>query len=72
MNFILIKPIFLQINKKIILLKLIKNPAYDLNVRLSEVFNINQDIIQIYNNKDIKLFSQYFINISLKDSQGIG
>ena len=44
---------------------------YGLNMRLSRVFDIDQDIIQIYNDKDIQLFSQYLINISLKDSQDI-
>lgn len=30
------------------------------------VFNINKDIIQVSNNKDIKFFSQDFIDVSLE------
>ncbi len=33
---------------------------------LSWIFSINQDIIQVYHNKDIKLFSENFIVIALK------
>ena len=33
--------------------ELIKYPAYNLNVRLSRVFSIDQYVIQIYNNKNI-------------------
>ena len=39
------KPTFLQIGKKGVLSKLVQNPAYGLNVRLSGVFDIDQDII---------------------------
>ena len=53
------------------LLELVQSPTYGLNVSLPKVFNINQDIIQIYNNKNIKLFSKYLVNISLKDGRGI-
>ena len=47
------KPIFLQVGKEGMLLELVQNQAYNLNVRLSGVFDIDQDIIQIYDNKDI-------------------
>ena len=47
----------LQIGKEEMLLKLVQNLAYGLNVGLSGVFGIDQDIIQVYNDKDIKLFS---------------
>ena len=47
------KPIFFQVGKEEVLPKLIQNPAYGLNVRLSGVFGIDQDIIQVYNNKDV-------------------
>ena len=47
------KPTILQVGKEGMLPKLIRNSAYGFNVRLSEVFGIDQDIIQVYNNKDI-------------------
>ena len=47
------KPTFLQVGEEEILPELVLNPAYDLNMRLSGIFGIDQDIIQVYNNKDI-------------------
>lgn len=42
-----------------------------LNIRLAKIFDIYYNVLQIYNNKDIKLFFRNFINISLKLSQSI-
>ena len=47
------KTTFLQVGKEGMLPELVQNPAYGLNVRLSGVFGIDQDIIQVYNNKYI-------------------
>ena len=52
----MIKPILFQDGKEVMLQKLIKYLAYNLNMRLSPIFGINQDPIQIYNHKNIKLF----------------
>ena len=38
---------------------------------LAKVFDIDQDIVQIYNNKDIKLLSKDFIDIALKGGRSI-
>ena len=47
------KPTFLQVGKKGVFPKLVQDPAYGLNVGLSEVFGIDQDIIQVYDDKDV-------------------
>ena len=47
------KPIFLQVGKEKMHPKLVQNIAYGHNIRLFKVFNIDQDIIQVYDNKDI-------------------
>ena len=39
---------------------------------LAWILGIDKDIIQINNNKDIKLLSQDYINITLKARQSIG
>ena len=67
----MIKPSFLQVEKKGIFSELVQNSAYNLNMRLSGIFDINQDIIQVYNNKDIKLLSQYLINVFLEGGWSI-
>lgn len=40
-------------------------------MQLASFFNINQDIIQIKNNKDIKLFSKNIVNVSLEASWNV-
>ena len=65
------KPTFLQVGEEGVFPKLVQNPAYGLNVRLFGVFGIDQDIIRVYNGKDVEIFSQYFIYVSLKDGRGI-
>lgn len=47
-------------------MELIKNLVYNLKVWLTGVFDIDQNTIQIYNYKDIKLFGKNLINIALK------
>ena len=40
-------------------------------MKLAKVFNIDQNIIQIYNNKNIKLLDKDLINVALKNGQNI-
>ena len=47
------KSTFLQVGKKEVFPKLVQNPAYTLNVRLSGIFSIDQDIIQVYDDKNV-------------------
>ena len=63
---------FLEVGKERILLKLVQNLVYGLNMRLPRVFGIDQDIIQVYDNKDIQLFSHHLVKISLEGGRGIG
>ena len=41
------------------------------DMRLTGVFGIDQDIVQIYNNKDIKLLSKDLIDVALKGGRSI-
>lgn len=52
-------------------MELIKGPAYSLNMWLAKVFDIDQNIVQIYNDKDIKLLYKNLIDIVLKVSKSI-
>ena len=51
--------------------ELVKYPAYGLNVRLSRVLSVDQYVIQIYNKKNIQLFSQNLVNVSLEGGRSI-
>ena len=50
------KSTFLQVDKDKILTKLKKNSVYSFNMRLAQVFSVDQDVIQIYIYKNIELF----------------
>ena len=47
------------------------NPSNGIAVGLAWVLDINEDIISINNDKNIKLFSQDFINITLETGRCI-
>lgn len=65
----------LQINKRPIFPKLIKDPAYNFHVELVEIFDVNQNIVQIYYDRAIhydealKLLNKDVININLEACQ---
>ena len=44
---------------------------YYLNVVFSLVFSVDEDIIQIHNDKDMKFFCKNFINVALEYCQSI-
>ena len=62
----------LQIGIQREFLQLIKNPIYCFNVAFSFVFGIDEDIIQIYNYKDIEFFSKDLIDIALECCRSVG
>lgn len=70
-NLILIEPIFFKIDKKAIFSQNIYYLLNNCHMILVRIFSINKDIIQIYDNKNVKLFGQNLIDIILKSDQGI-
>lgn len=56
---------YMLIDKNSLFLELIKNPSYYFYMKLTKVFNIYQNIIQIYNDKNIKVFNKNLINVIL-------
>ena len=51
---------------------MVKDLIYCLDITFSFVLSIDEDIIQIHNDKDIKLFCKDFIDIVLECCQNIG
>ena len=45
---------------------------YCLDMAFSFVLNVDEDIIQIHNDKDIELFREDFIDIVLESCQSVG
>ena len=63
---------FLQISILEKFPQLVKDPTFSLNMIFSFIFNIDKNIIQIYNNNNIKLFHVDLIDIALEICQSIG
>ena len=60
-----------QISKYAIFLKLSKNLPNGFKVTMASVFGINQDIITINNDENIKFACQNFVDITLEASKDI-
>lgn len=70
-NLILLKSTFSHVDEKLVFLEPIQALAYDLHMRPTRVFSIDQNIIQIHDDKNVKLFGKNFINIALEASWSI-
>ncbi len=46
---------FFQVNIQQIFPQLVQNPLNNFYVAISLIFGVNKNVIQVYNNKDIKL-----------------
>lgn len=71
LNLILIKSTFYYISKELEFLKLVKNQTYGFYMWLAWLLDINQNIIQIHNDKNIKLFNKNLIDAALKTGRNI-
>ncbi len=66
------KSILLQIYIKAIFPQLLEYPSHCLNVELSWILSIDQDVVQVHYNEDIKLLIENFVDIALKTGGCIG
>ena len=59
----------LQIGKKaVFFLELFEDPADSFNVGLARVLGMDQNVVQIHDNKNIELFGEDLIDVALKAS----
>lgn len=58
--------IFLHVSIPKMFSKLFKNPAYSFNIVHPSILGTNQNVIQMEDHKDVKLFSQNLVNVVLK------
>ena len=61
-----------KVGKKAIFCQFFENLLNGIDVKLVQDFDVDKDVIQINNNKNIKLLGQDFINITLKVGQNVG
>ena len=70
-NFFLMKTTLFQVDKQVVFSEFSKEPLDSFHVTLTSIFGINQDVIEVYNNKNIKFFRQDFVNIALEAGGGV-
>ena len=66
------EPTFLQIGKQAIFLQNLQDLPHYFYMTLTLILNIDEDVIQIYDNEDIKVFCQDLVDIALKASWSVG
>ena len=60
-----------QVGKQTVFLKFAKNLSDSFYITLASIIGMNQNIIEVHNDKNIKFFRQNFVNVVLKASGGI-
>ena len=58
--------ILLQVGIQQVLSELFQNLLYSYDVTISVIINGDEDVVQIYDDKDVKLLSKNLIDVSLK------
>ena len=60
------KSTLLQVGKQQELSELLQHQLCGCNVTISIIISVDQDVIQIYNNENVKLLCKDFVDISLE------
>ena len=60
------KPTFLQVGKQQEFPELFQNLLYNYNVTISVITSVDKDVVQIHNDKDIKLLNKDFVDKLMK------
>ena len=66
------EPTLLQIGKQAIFPQKIQYPPHGFHVTLTLIFSVDEDVIQIHDDKNIGLFCQNLIDIALEASRSVG
>ena len=62
----------LEVGKKAVFPQFLENPSDGIDVSLAWVLGVDEDVIEINNDKDIEFLGQDLVNIALEAGRGIG
>ena len=65
------EPTLLQIGKQVIFPLKVQYPPHDIHLTLTLILGVDENVIQIYNDKDIELFWQDLVDIVLEAGQSV-
>ena len=60
---------FFEVGEKAVFPQFFKNPLNGIDVSLTWVLNVDEDVIEVNNDKDIKFLYQDLVNIALEASR---
>ena len=66
------EPTLLQIGKQTIFPQNLQDPPYCFYVTLTLILSVDEDVIQIHNDENIKLFCQDLVDIALEAGRSVG
>ena len=66
------KSVLLQVGKQRELPELLQHPLYDQDVSRSVIISVDEDIVQINDDKDVQLFSKDLVDVSLEAGWRVG
>ena len=66
------KSILLQVGKQQELPELLQHPLYGRDVSISVIISVNENVVQIHDDKDVKLFSKDLVDVSLEAGWRVG
>ena len=66
------EPTLLQIGKQAIFPQKVQYLPHDFHETLILILNVDKNVIQIHNDKDIELFCQDLVDITLEAGQSVG
>ena len=70
-NLFLMKPTLLQVGKQRELPELFQHPLYGCDVSISVIISVDQDVIQIHNDEDVKLLRKDLVDVPLEACWGV-
>ena len=66
------KTTLLEVGKKAVFPQFLENPSDGVNMSLAWVFGIDEDVIEVNNDKDIEFLGQDLVNVALETGRGVG
>ena len=66
------KTTLLEVSKKAVFPQFLENPSDDIDVSLAWVLGVDEDVIEVNNDKDIKFLDKDLVNGALEAGRGVG
>ena len=62
----------LEVGKKAVFPQFLENPSNGIDVSLAGVLGVDENVIEVNNDKDIKFLGQDLVNVALEAGWGVG